>query len=481
LSVSDITAETTPQLKRELGRWDLVWLCVVAITNLNLVPVFASSGPIALWLLLLALAVFFWPQGVTVIELSHRYPGEGGIYLWTKELFGDFHGFLCGWCYWTVNFFYIPTLLFYLVGISLFATRKQAGSLAEDRLLFFLLTLGLLWLIVILNIRGLGVGKWVNNLGGIGTSVAAAAIIGLGILSLLRHGGHLSLGSLRLESMDWRLISSFGVICFGLIGLELGSVMGDEIRDPDHTVPAGVLWGGILSGALYLGATVSLLLAVPHNEIILVQGGIQAVSRMTADTGMAWILSPLALVMSLSIAGASSAWLAGASRIMFVAGLDRYLPPALGRIHPRHSTPYVALAVQAVVISLVVSMSFVGVTVREAYLTMLDLAVVLNLICYLYMYGVLLRLCLRQGAVRAYYGKGVLWPASLVGLLATSVGLVVAFIPARQISSIWLFEFKMFVGCATFLGLAAFCFHFYSGRKVNAKPRSRRDAEEREL
>jgi len=40
--------------------------------------------------------LFFWPQGIAVIELSQRYPGEGGVYLWAKEVFGDFHGFLSG-------------------------------------------------------------------------------------------------------------------------------------------------------------------------------------------------------------------------------------------------------------------------------------------------------------------------------------------------------------------------------------------------
>jgi len=471
LSVSSVITEAPPQLRRELGQWDLIWLGVVAITNLNLVPVFASSGPISLWLLLLACGAFFWPQGIAVIELSHRYPGEGGIYLWTKHQFGDFHGFLCGWCYWTVNFFYIPTLLFYLVGISLFVGSSQAGASAENRLLFFFLTLGLLWLIVILNIRGLGVGKWVNNLGGIGTLIAASAFIMLGLVSLLSHGSQLPLETLRLEAFDWRLISSFGVICFGLIGLELGSVMGDEIREPHRTIPRGVFWGGVISGILYLGATLSLLLAVPRRELVLVQGGMQAINRLTGDTGLAWMVSPIALLMSLSVAGASSAWLAGTARIMFVAGLDRYLPAALGRIHARHATPHIALIVQAVVISLVVAMEFIGASVREAYLTLLDLAVVLNMIAYLYMYGVLLRVAVQKGRAPTYFKKTTLRAAALSGLITTTIGTVVAFIPSRQISSIGLFELKMFASCAVFLGLAVFFFRFYS------RAASRRDAE----
>ena len=73
------------------------------------------------WLWIISLLLFFWPQGIAVIELAHRYPGEGGVYLWAKEVFGDFHGFLSGWCYWTNNMLYVPTVMLYFVGVSVFA------------------------------------------------------------------------------------------------------------------------------------------------------------------------------------------------------------------------------------------------------------------------------------------------------------------------------------------------------------------------
>lgn len=104
-------ASPTNTLRRELGRWDLALLFVVAILNLNTVSSIATIGPVALWLWLAALLCFFLPQGIVVIELSRRYPGEGDLYLWTKEVFGDFHGFIAGWAYLTTNVFYIPFVL----------------------------------------------------------------------------------------------------------------------------------------------------------------------------------------------------------------------------------------------------------------------------------------------------------------------------------------------------------------------------------
>ena len=75
------TDPNQPHLKRVLGRFDLVLLFVVAVFNLNVVPSIAANGGVTVWLWIISLLLFFWPQGIAVIELAHRYPGEGGVYL----------------------------------------------------------------------------------------------------------------------------------------------------------------------------------------------------------------------------------------------------------------------------------------------------------------------------------------------------------------------------------------------------------------
>lgn len=466
MSTTPSAGDSAPHLKRVLGQWDLVLLFVVAVANLNIVPVVAAGGAITVWLWLLALVLFFWPQGIAVIELSHRYPGEGGVYLWTKERFGAFHGFMSGWCYWTNNIFYIPTLLLYLVGISVYIGGARFHALGDNKVYVFSMAIALLAVLVALNIRGLGVGKWVNNLGAIGTAVAAVALIGLAGIVLVQKGSSLSLASFRVAGADWRLISSFGVICFALVGLELGSMMGDEIRDPRRTVPGAVFWGGIASGLLYIGATLAVLLALPQKKIGAVQGILQAISSMAEGVGVGWMVPALALVLSISIAGIASAWLSGSARVPFVAGLDRYLPAELGRLHPRFGTPYVALTVHAILSGLFVAMSFFGATVEQAYKTMLDLAVVLQLVPFLYVYAALIDLARSSVEGEGRYSRGTLWLAGLSGFLTTALGMIVAFIPQRGGEPVWLFETKLSAGCIFFLGLAAFFFFFYSRRKA---------------
>ncbi|HTT62293.1 MAG TPA: APC family permease [Bryobacteraceae bacterium] len=467
MSADPATLEAKPQLKRALGPWDLTFLCVVAIANLNLIPVIAANGPITVWLWLAALIFFLLPQGITVIELAHRHPAEGGLYVWTKDAFGDFHGFMCGWAYWTTNMFYLPTLLFYLGGILAYAGPARIAGLAENRVFFFLLTTGLLWLTALLNIRGIGVGKWVNNSGGWGTMIGAAVLVSLAVAVVWRHGVALPASSFAIRGLDWSIMSSFGVICFGLVGLELGPVMGDEIRDPQRSIPQGTLRGGVLAGLIYVAATLALLLAVPQHEVKVIQGVLQAVDKMTAmGAGERWMLTALAVVLAIAIAGSTSAWLGGSARIIFVSGIDRYMPKALGKVHPKFATPHVALLTIATLSSLLVTMSFIGATVKEAYVTLLDLSVLLQMISYLYLFAALAKVAFSKTASNGFYGKAWLRFAALGGLAATILGGAVAFVPPPQVDSIWRFELKMAGNCIVFFGLAAVLFWCYSRRRA---------------
>ena len=454
-----------PHLIRALGRRDLVLLFVVAVFNLNVVPSIAANGGVTIWLWIISLLLFFWPQGIAVIELAHRYPGEGGVYLWAKEVFGDFHGFLSGWCYWTNNMLYVPTVMLYFVGVSVYVLGPSHLGLADNKFFASTTSLFLLALLTFLNIVGLGVGKWINNLGAIGTFIAAAVLIGLGMVMWSRFGTTITVTDFEIPSNPRFVLNSFGVICFGLVGLELASVMGDEIKDPARTLPGAVAWGGILSGALYVGATLTLLIAVGKSVNVL-QGIVQAVSHMAGRVGVDWITVPFALMLSLSIAGIGSAWMGGSARIPFVAGLDSYMPSWLGKVHPSYATPYAALIVQAVVSALLVIMNFLGAGVQETFQKLLSLAVVLQLVPFLYMFGALIRFAVRETTPQGQYSRSTLFLAGGSGFLTTILGIALVFFPAQQITSLWSYELWMFGGTLFFIGLAAFFFFVYGRHKA---------------
>jgi len=459
-------APNQPHLKRVLGRFDLVLLFVVAVFNLNVVPSIAANGGVTVWLWIISLLLFFWPQGIAVIELAHRYPGEGGVYLWAKEVFGDFHGFLSGWCYWTNNMLYVPTVMLYFVGVSVFAMGPGHAGLADSKSFAMIASVALLAFLTVLNILGLGVGKWLNNLGAIGTFVAAAVLIGLGLTVWLRYGTPVTAAEFRIPADPGFVLNSFGVICFGLVGLELASVMGDEIRDPQRTLPGAVAWGGVISGALYIGATLTLLVAIGKNDISVLQGIVQGVSHMADKVGVGFMIAPFAVMLSLSIAGIGSAWMGGSARIPFVAGLDSYMPAAMGKVHPKYATPHVALIVQGIVSLILILISFgTSGQVQEAFQKMLSAAVVLQLIPFLYVFAALVKFAWNESLRGGRYGRGTLMFAGVAGFVTTTLAIIVAFFPAKQITSLWKYEAGMFGITLGFLALGTFFFFGYGRLK----------------
>jgi amino acid transporter len=184
---------------------------------------------------------------------------------------------------------------------------------------------------------------------------------------------------------------------------------------------------------------------------------------MAGKVGIAWIVAPFAVMLSLSIAGIGSAWMGGSARIPFVAGLDSYMPAAMGKVHPRYATPYIALIVQGVVSLVLIVLNFtLSGGVQEAFQKMLSAAVVLQLVPFLYVFAALIKFALRDSLRGGRYSKGTLMFAGVAGFTTTVLAIVVAFFPAQQITSLWKYEVSMFGITLGFIALAVFFFFGYS-------------------
>ena len=425
-------------IPRTLGRWDLVLLNVVAIVNINNVPPTAVHGWASLALWTLAFAAFFVPEAIAVLTLARRYPGEGGIYLWTRQAFGDAHGFFSGWCYWTNNLFYVPVLLVYMAGIFAFAGGAAGAAALVSRKLFVLgVAVGWLGFMTFANIRGLSVGKWIQNVGGVAAFASIALVVAAAAAAWTT--GAAAPAPPVASGAGWEMAASFAVMCNAMVGIELASTMGDEIRDPRRDLAPAIFIGGAVSIAAYLLVTGAVLTLVPVAEVGAIQGIMQAVGAGANAANLSWIVVPLAIVMGLATGGAASAWFAGSSRIPFTAGLESALPAALGRIHPRWRSPHVALMTCAVLATGFTLFSMVGSTVAEAYQVLLKAAVVIQLIPFVYLF---LALAKAEGV-----GTGAR-VAGFVGLGTTIFGLGSAFLPTADVTSVLLFEIKMIIGVA---------------------------------
>jgi amino acid transporter len=417
-----------------LGLADLVLLGTVAIVNVNVVPPVSGFGRATLLLWLIAWLAFFVPEAIAVLVLSKRYPGEGGVYLWCREHFGDLHGFIAGWCYWTNSLFYVPVLLVYIAGVAAYAGGDRWVGLVDDKAFVATVAFGWLAFITVANIRGLAVGKWINNIGGAG-GVVTVILVALAALVARANGTAVTPPPLSGTLAD--MAGGLGVMCFAFIGIELASTMADEIRHPERDVPRSVVITGIISLVAYVLVADALLALVPAGELGAIQGVMQAVNQGAAAAGASWLVAPIAIVMAIAIGGSASAWFAGPARIPFVAGLNHALPEALGRVHPRWGSPHVALITCAIISAALTALSFAGSSVAEAYQVLLRAAVVLNLVPFVYAFLALLTLA---GATMVQRTAGA------VGAAVTAAGLVAVFLPTGDVGDVWIFELKMAAG-----------------------------------
>src|SRR5437867_7601580 len=158
---------TIPQLRRALTFGDLFLFYIVTGFSLRWVAIAAAAGPSALVIWVIAAIGLFVPLVFSVLELSSRYPDEGGIYVWSKRAFGPFAAFITGWTYWGSNLPYFPGLLYFAAANALFIGGPAWQALSTHTSYFIVVSLAGLALTVALNVVGLNVGKWLNNVGAI--------------------------------------------------------------------------------------------------------------------------------------------------------------------------------------------------------------------------------------------------------------------------------------------------------------------------
>src|SRR6476620_10953651 len=156
-----------PELRRTLGFRDLVLFYIATTFSLRWIATAAAAGPSALVIWAVAALGLFVPLVFTVLELSSRYPDEGGMYVWSKRAFGPFAAFITGWTYWSCNLPYFPGLLYFAAANALFMGGPAWQSWSANSTYFIVVSMAGLAVTVAMNVVGLNVGKWLTNVGAV--------------------------------------------------------------------------------------------------------------------------------------------------------------------------------------------------------------------------------------------------------------------------------------------------------------------------
>lgn len=465
--MAEQTADNNNQkLHRTLGVMDLVFLNVAAITGVRWLSTAAQLGPSSLILWVLAVLIFFIPSGLTVMELSSRDPGEGGVYLWSKKAFGEMHGFIVGWAYWVNNVFYYPTLLLFISGSVLYLGGDRWLGLVDSPYYNAAFSLTLVWAVVAINVVGLERGKWVQNVGAIATVLIFIILIVTGIWAWATHGSQTEFTAQTMmpDLKTFSTLTFFATMTFAFAGLELASSMGDEIKEPKRSIPRAMLLSGIVCVTIYMTGTAMLMVGVPAGEIEVVTGLPQALAAIGDAIALPGVAFVAVLLVTVSATGGLNAWFTGVARIPYVIGIDRYLPRALGNTHPKWGTPYVALLAQGVMVTVLMLAAAAGSTVEEAYIVLLDMCIILYFVPFLYMFVALpvLRMKARgnnEGVSLVPLGGIGPWLFGGLGFAATLLSVILALIPPAGSENPGLFVLKVGGGCLLFI-VAGLVFYF---------------------
>ncbi len=260
--------------------------------------------------------------------------------------------------------------------------------------------------------------------------------MGLGIVSLVRFGSATEFTAQSLlPSTRLKDIIFWSTIAFSMSGLESASMMGEEIENPRRNIPRALLLGGVLITALYILATVAMLVALPHTEILSLDGFMRAIDTASDRVGAGWITPVVAGLIVMGGLGQAGAWFAASGRLPFVAGIDRFLPPAFGRVHPRYNSPYVSLLTQAAIAAVFIFLGQAGTSVKGAYDVLVSMSIISYFIPYQFMFASMIRLQREPAGpevIRVPGGRSVAIVLAVIGFCTTTLTIGLALIPAAE-------------------------------------------------
>src|SRR6202041_2246990 len=249
-----------------------------------------------------------------------------------------------------------------------------------------------------------------------------------------------------MPTWNWDTVNFWSQIAFAFTGLELVSAMSEEVRDPRRTLPRAVFGAGALIALMYILGTFAVLALAPAFDVDPQSGVFHAITIGSVALRVGFLGILAAVLVTVGNAGGVGSTVAGIARVPFVVGIDRYLPAAFGRIHPRWKTPYISILVQAIVSGAILLISQINDTTRGAYQVLIDAAIILYFIPFLYMFAAVIRLARRPDrasnshAILVPGGRPGVFIAGGLGFIVVLIGIAVSLIPPGDSSSKLSFE-----------------------------------------
>ncbi|MDE3188402.1 MAG: APC family permease [Acidobacteriota bacterium] len=415
-------------LKRQLGLRDVVLTQILNVVGTAWVGVAAGLGHAQVVIWLAAMLLFNVPLAASVIGLNRVMPLEGGLYVWSREAFGDIGGFVTAWNLWVYSILVTATILYGTPTEIAYLLGPRAHWLPESHwasmAIVSLLVLGL----VASSLRGLDVGKWIHNLGG------AAILVVFGLLIVLPFWGWARGVPMHWEPLrvsappaNMRSLALFGGLMFGAFcGLEYVAILAGECKEPEWTIGQSVWIAAPMIFLMFVLGTGSVEAFVPAGQIDFIAPIPETLRAALGNTGPGNVVAIVAiLLLEMRLLGAASVLFTGSSRLPMTAGWDSLVPKWFTRLHPRWRTPSNSIVFVAVLVLAMPLAASTGVHAQEAFQLLVNAGMMHYAVTYLAMFAIPLTGML---SLRRCLPAWLKW-TSLAGLSATAFSLVILLYP----------------------------------------------------
>lgn len=428
-----------------LGFKDVTIMAVTANFGIRWIPIAALLGASAVFFWILGALIFFLPLVVISVQLSKKYPDEGGMYAWTTRALGEKSGFMVAWLYWVNTIFYYPAVLLFLA--TNFAYFIGKPELINNHYYITIVVLLAFWLITFISFYGLKVNKYLVDIGGIlGSFVPAFVIIILGFAAYFSTGKSatdFSASSFLPHDNILNNLSTLTIIMFAMAGIEIIPTFANSVKNAKKTLYYGLILSAAILLGLYIFGTVALNLVASPDSINGAAGLMQAFEIIGQRFGLDWFPRFMAFLLTFAEFAAVSIWLLAPVIMFFKCTPKGILPNWLHKTN-KHDSPVNALLFMGVLVTIIVLLTNFLPSVNVMYQVLILMATVLYFIPYLYLVVAYIKLINN----RYRYMFGVLV------FISTSLGILFSFQPPSDInttSEMIIYELELILGPIAFI------------------------------
>jgi amino acid transporter len=444
-SVADIERDVEARsavLKKELGLFDLVLTQVVFVVGTFWVGWAAKIGHEQNVFWILAIVTFYLPLAAAVIFLARLMPLEGGLYQWSKLAFNDFVAFMVGWNLWVFAISILAgTGLVVTTSIS-YAIGPSAEWLRGSSKLIVLISIILVSAMVIAATRGLGLGKWVHNVGGLVHMTTFTILILLPLVAISQVlPGEYQPFALQFPTFTAYNINVASKLALGgLTGFEYIAILAGETREAGRNIGRSVVIATPIIALMFILGTSSVLAFVPRDRIDVIGPIPQVLSIGFQSLGWVGTIGSIAILgITVRTIALMSIYFAGNTRLPMVAGWDRLLPAWFSRLHPKYKTPINSILFVGAITLVLGVLSLAGVHAQEAFQLIDNAGGVFYALTYLVLFAIPL-FGMKALGVRAPWWLKI---ACASGFIVTLIYIRFAIVPITEVGSALSFALKV--------------------------------------